>query len=183
MSMPNVLPHLKLKFFYFYGYKWGINPDGHRKRSQEHSQEIQCKGTAMRQNLYTFSALLPSRSPEQCANGKDWNNKEKFQSKRRWKNSKTTSRWQISSGVGRALAFRREGPGFESLSCQCRKCDGARLTHLMVNPRFKNCLSFLNVSDSISTQQYYLCRLNWRSRLLQTFATFLRWGLWNISLT
>ena len=35
----------------------------------------------------------------------------------------------LSGWACRALAFRREGPGFESLSCQCRKCDGARLTH------------------------------------------------------
>ena len=35
----------------------------------------------------------------------------------------------LSGWAGRALAFRREGPGSESLSCQCRKCDGARLTH------------------------------------------------------
>ena len=35
----------------------------------------------------------------------------------------------LSGWVGRALAFRREGPGFKSLSCQCRKWDGVRLTH------------------------------------------------------
>ena len=45
--------------------------------------------------------------------------------------------------------FQREGPGFESLICQCRKCDGSRLTHPMVNPKFNICLSFRYVSDSM----------------------------------
>ena len=69
-----------------------------------------------------------------------------------------TSEPSVAEGVDRrALVFRREGPGFESLSWQCRKCDGARLTHLMLDPKLNNCLSFLYVSDSISTQKSRWC--------------------------
>ena len=65
--------------------------------------------------------------------------------------SKHKLKCHISNLICRKLAWKRCDYTYLNL----KATPFFSLTHLMVNLKFNNCLSFQYVSDSISTQQYY----------------------------